>query len=449
MARNRQRLIRIGRGMGFIETHEFGLEYAPLYTKLIISETPDMLTIVWTTDTSTGDVTVNEQVVLWNFNSASIGLGSTPYENLDKKKYYYSQDYGQAAGVDPDFRLQGTWEIVTDVGPVDPPVPAVEKFTFGTVDLQIKLAGTVQVTAVGGGVSGPISAVVDNLAGWANTAGTAIKDLGVSEAGFVTNPLTVDLNLGSNSIVNATLKAVNTQDAVTAVTAFFDIYNGDPINNVVRFDLPVASSVLDGVFIFTNSDTTVGMETNFMAIRPFAGGTVNGISGDFILSHRNEVVTFWAQNATNWKTLTKTSLDVASVAMLTPVSEAITTTPTKLTIADTVAVTSNGRLEADIANDQINVVQLSKPVDAYQLQLNMTFQAANNVEIFIEVFYNGLITTAITSVAGRGSNDVGLSLNTVVGVSVAPAAFEIFVSAGSAGTIDWLTSSFFVNRLGG
>lgn len=403
----------------------------------------------FTTDSNGAGINVIGNIVSFNFGDSLVSDAdpAITYGDLIADDYTYSITINSG-----EYRIQGHWHISLDSGtPAVPVGPTSGVISFSDLTVDINFGPQIIIQGDGGGdVVGVAPSVLNNITTYADATGKLIKDSGV--------PLITD-GVGDSSLLNTgeygrqRYRSVTTQDALVNVIPDIDIYYGDPINNIVQFDLIDPSLVEQDSFIFSNIDTTLGLVTQYINIHPSPGDTINNSTNDYILSHRGEFVELVAQSSTNWQVIRQRTFAVAGISMTTPpiTPPTLTTTPQKVLAFDTVDIQSFGRVLADLANDEIDVLLIQNPVsDAYTVSLSISFEIGSNADVLLSVYFGGVPTTFAVEQTGRGNNNI-VSASSSQPVSVgAVGSFELY-AAMSTGSDDIEISklALVVQRIGG
>lgn len=193
--------------------------------------------------------------------------------------------------------------------------------------------------------------------------------------------------------------------------------------------------------------------TKFTSIAPTGGETIDNISPEFILGNNNEFVDV-VSNGTNWKVAGRRTFDFGQIARPAgsgTTTQPLTPTPIVADFFDTNSFSTPGRSTADQANNQISVVDIQNlGGDAHEVFANVTFQYDNSQNVTFEIYVNGVATGLSQSQEGKGSNDnVSLTINGFVSLTVEPSNIQLFVFAQNSSTITYLSGTLTNERIGG
>ena len=230
--------------------------------------------------------------------------------------------------------------------------------------------------------------------------------------------------------------AVSADGAISATVTSVTLPSGN-----VTLSLPSASSVSNQ--FFTVKRVTNG--TNVLTIT--STELIDSVSNSIVLGIIHESITFYSDGA-NYIITERNTSAYASVSTAASATFAATTTAQKLTTWDTNVISTAGRMDADQANNRVDVIYASGDAfDRIKIAAEISLQFASNVTATFFAYYDGLAVGQPFSINGLGagkSTTIPIqSIHSATGVG----AIEIWVSTDTATTLTVLSGSLYAESL--
>ena len=188
---------------------------------------------------------------------------------------------------------------------------------------------------------------------------------------------------------------------------------------------------------------------NAIRVIPSGSDLIDGNGDLFVLATRNEYLEVISDGSTNWRSVGQRTFAFASIQTSTPDTFALTTGLTKLTTWAIDAFTTLSRLEANSANDQIDIIYVSAPVDGYLVSATVTVEFTNNQTITAQIYADGVLQGVPVSGTGLGSGKP-LTLTVALPIPVSSStSIELHVMGESAGTLTVNSAFMLAERIGG
>ena len=224
----------------------------------------------------------------------------------------------------------------------------------------------------------------------------------------------------------------------------------DTTSGNVVLTLPAASASLNAMFTIKRIDDS----TNTLDILPDGSDTIDDGSS-YLLGNKNEFVSIISNGVDGWHILGSRTFAVGAIN-----KTGVNTTQSVTGIFavadgwDNNSFTTPGRIDADQTNNKISVLDIRDAVqDTYQINFSSTVQYANNVDVDLAFFIDGVETSSGARFTGKGSNDIHVSFEGILPVLVSggtPQDIDVRVKADSDNTITWVSGGVFTaQRLGG
>ena len=221
----------------------------------------------------------------------------------------------------------------------------------------------------------------------------------------------------------------------------FTSYDPDT-NGTATFTLPTLTVADNGA---ERTMYRKGDFTNFLTIT----GNICDVNSQRVLGLINEFVSFkwdgftWREDAHSLQAFATLSQEASSTF-------SITTSFTKLTTWDTTVFSTNGKLIADLANNEIDILDFEGPIqDGYDIRITLTFEYTNNTMVTGQIAVDGTPVSTPVSVNGLGTNKlVSLIIDQQIGVGGAD-SISLVLKADSGGTLTAITGRFTASRIKG
>jgi hypothetical protein len=281
---------------------------------------------------------------------------------------------------------------------------------------------------------------------------TKVEDGGTTAAGLVS---AADLNEiksvvnGNGSNVDGRLDVV--EGYVTTQESYAEISADGPISaRVTAVNLPTGS-----VTVSLPSAATVAKQ--FFTVKRVANGVnvltitsaelIDSVSNDIVLGIIHESITFYSDGV-NYIITERNTAAYSSVSTTASTNFAATTTAQKLTTWDTNVISTAGRMNADQANNRVDVIYASGDAfDRIKIASEISLQFASNVTATFYAYYAGSPVGQPFSISGLGvgkSTTIPIqAIHSATGVG----SVEIWVSTTSAETLTVLSGSLYVESL--
>lgn len=237
---------------------------------------------------------------------------------------------------------------------------------------------------------------------------TKIEDGGTTAAGLVS---AADLNEikdvvnGNGSNVDGRLDVVEgyvdqqisylSVSANATISARVTLVDLD--NNDVTLTLPVASSVANMSFVVKRSSNGDHVLT------VTSPSLIDGVSNDIVIGIIHESITFYS-NGTDYLITSRDTAAYASISLVTPADFASTSTPVKLNTWDTNVISTAGRMTADQANRNVDVIYFSGDAfDRLKISGEVGVILPTNIICTVQAYYDASPIGQPFSVAGLGA----------------------------------------------
>jgi len=224
----------------------------------------------------------------------------------------------------------------------------------------------------------------------------------------------------------------------------------DPTLGDITLTLPDAASNAGVVFLVKRIDNGA----NILQVAPDVGDTIDGGS-NFILGNINEWVELISDGTVNWRIMGRRTFAVGVLSFTNPTTtQAITGAFQKIDVWNFAPVATPGRVFSDHPNNKFEVLNIqTTPGDQYDVNFSASLQYANNVDVDIAVFVDGVETSLGAHFTGDGANDEHISFQGVVSVLTVngvPQDVDIRVRADSNNDITYTTGmATSISRVGG
>jgi len=230
--------------------------------------------------------------------------------------------------------------------------------------------------------------------------------------------------------------AVSADGAISATVTSVTLPSGN-----VTLSLPSASSVSNQ--FFTVKRVTNG--TNVLTIT--STELIDSVSTNIVLGIIHESITFYSDGA-NYIITERNTSAYASVSTAASTTFAATTTAQKLTTWDTNVISTAGRMDADQANNRVDVIYASGDAfDRIKIAAEISLQFASNVTATFFAYYDGSVVGQPFSINGLGSGKSTTIPIQAIHSATGVGAVEIWVSTDSATTLTILSGSLYVESL--
>ncbi len=224
-------------------------------------------------------------------------------------------------------------------------------------------------------------------------------------------------------------------------------------------DQKIDANPAAGDIVFTLPDPTlaanIGVEFlikrvtnggNLVSLVPDAGDSIEGYSGAFNLALQDDVIKVYSDGSTDWK-IEHSSLPSLASLLASNASFVVTTTPTKFDQWDTAAFTTPNKLEANLIDNRVDVVNLHSATEGYEINLTFNFEYSNNNTVTVQLFAEGGLIRLPISQNGLGSGKpISITYVTQIPI-ISLTSIELYVSAETGGTITNINSEFQVRGI--
>ena len=254
-----------------------------------------------------------------------------------------------------------------------------------------------------------------------------------------TNDSSFDVRIDANeAYVSSRLSysAVSADGAISATVTSVTLPSGN-----VTLSLPSASGVSNQ--FFTVKRVTNG--TNVLTIT--STELIDSVSNSIVLGIIHESITFYSDGA-NYIITERNTAAYASVSTAASTTFAATTTAQKLTTWDTNVISTAGRMDADQANNRVDVIYASGDAfDRIKIAAEISLQFASNVTATFHAYYAGSPVGQPFSINGLGGGKSTTIPIQAIHSATGVGSVEIWVSTTANTTLTVLSGSLYVESL--
>tara|TARA_R110002153_G_scaffold198760_1_gene352225 strand:- start:32 stop:910 length:879 start_codon:yes stop_codon:yes gene_type:complete len=230
--------------------------------------------------------------------------------------------------------------------------------------------------------------------------------------------------------------AVSADGAISATVTSVTLPSGN-----VTLSLPSASSVSNQ--FFTVKRVTNG--TNVLTIT--STELIDSVSNSIVLGIIHESITFYSDGA-NYIITERNTAAYSSVSTAASTTFAATTTAQKLTTWDTNVISTAGRMDADQANNRVDVIYASGDAfDRIKIAAEISLELASNVTATFYAYYAGSPVGQPFSINGLGTGKPTTIPIQAIHSATGVGAIEIWVSTTSSTTLTVLSGSLYAESL--
>ncbi len=264
-----------------------------------------------------------------------------------------------------------------------------------------------------------------------------------------------DLTTGSDTVA----------EAATILGSIIPPTEGASIPLVPATHRAIVADASSGDLTFTLPDAAANAGVNFEIKRdeqtsdffaqliPSGSDTIDG-TDKYILGNPNEYVHVRSDGTSVWRVVNTRTFAIAALQFGdTSTTQSVTDTFQKMTLWSTNTFRTPGRVLSDFVNNRFEILNVqSDPQDGYTVAFNGAIQYANNVDLTFAIFVDGTETEVGTPATGKGSNNVLVGFQGVVGVLKAGGVqdIDIRVKADSDNTITYFSkTNMVIRRIGG
>ena len=279
----------------------------------------------------------------------------------------------------------------------------------------------------------------------------------VENGGTTVDGLVGSANLNEiKSVVNANGASVDVrldvvEGYVTTQESYAEISADGPISaRVTAVDLPTGS-----VTVSLPSAATVAKQ--FFTVKRVANGVnvltitsaelIDSVSNNIVLGIIHESITFYSDGA-NYIITERNTAAYSSVSTAASATFAATTTAQKLTTWDTNVISTAGRMDADQANNRVDVIYASGDAfDRIKIASEISLEFASNVTATFHAYYGGSPVGQPFSINGLGSGKSTTIPIQAIHSATGVGSVEIWVSTTATTTLTVLSGSLYVESL--
>ena len=241
------------------------------------------------------------------------------------------------------------------------------------------------------------------------------------------------------------------QGYVTTQESYAEISADGPISaRVTAVDLPAGSVTvsLPSAASVAKQFFTVKRVTNGVNVLTITSAElIDSVSNDIVLGIIHESITFYSDGV-NYIITERNTSAYASVSTAASTTFSATTTAQKLTTWTTNVISTAGRMDADQANDRVDVIYASGDAfDRIKIAAEISLQFASNVTATFFAYYNGSAVGQPFSINGLGSGKSTTIPIQAIHSATGVGSVEIWVSTDSATTLTVLSGSLYAESL--
>lgn len=249
-----------------------------------------------------------------------------------------------------------------------------------------------------------------------------------------------------NNQIDSFLPTISTITASTSLVAGLNrMTHVDPSGGVIALTLPNPELAVNIGEEFYIKRTENG--GNNVTVAPLAGDTIQGVTTNFGLSFENDSITVYSDGTSDWKIKSRSLFSIATLTA-TSASFGVTTSPVKFNGWDTLVFDTPNKVEGDLGNNRIEIVEFQGPQDGYAVNVTFNCEYTNNSVVTMQLFVGGALVGLPVAVNALGSGKpMSLTYVTQIGV-VSTTSVELHIMAETPGTITNINAELQVKRIG-
>ncbi len=247
-------------------------------------------------------------------------------------------------------------------------------------------------------------------------------------------------NTGWVSLLNNTVEEITSDSAVSAECDHARIDASAAIRTAT---LPLASATRQGKII---SFKLSAISSTFYGDIALSGSdTINGSTVNRRLGALHDTFTIIRVGTTSWDILNTRRQATAEMSRTggTLAQGSVGSTPLVITAFDNNAVSTNGVIAADQANNEFDITHVEGASDTYVFVASLSLEFANNVDALLEVYVNAVATGIQAQFNGTGAGDahnIALSGSFVVTTAGHDVDVRISAPSGGSNTATWISA---------
>lgn len=188
---------------------------------------------------------------------------------------------------------------------------------------------------------------------------------------------------------------------------------------------------------------------NNVQLECLVGDTIEGVisTNPFGLAFQNDSIHVYSDGTSDWKIKSRVLFSIATMTA-EAASFGVTTSFVKFDQWDTSVFETPHKVETDLVNNRINVVEFQGPQDGYEVNFTFNCEYTNNNVVTVQVFADGVPVGLPININALGTGKpISLTHDSQIGIT-ALAAIELRVKAENAGTITNIGAELQVTRVG-